>query len=98
VVAFDNIIVVTEFASIQHNLRIMKLSILEICACSNSTVIQWTSVGKQNEWLARGSRQVTCSGTPHGIQATLELAYGVFTLSTVGVQAAGCSCSVWTRT
>jgi len=40
VVAFDNIIVVTEFASIQHKLQIMKLSILEICACGNSNVIQ----------------------------------------------------------
>lgn len=38
--AFDNIIVVAEFASIQHKLLIMKLGILEICACGNSTVIQ----------------------------------------------------------
>jgi len=74
VAAFDNIVVVTEFASIQHKLLIMKLSILEICACGSSTVIQWTSVSKQSEWLAQGSWQVTCSGTPHDIQATLELA------------------------
>jgi len=67
VAAFDNITVVTEFASTQHKLLIMKLSILEICACGNSTVIQCTSVGTQNEWLAQGSWQVTCSGTPHDI-------------------------------